>query len=154
MKKNETLFIILLVVGTLMLLSMFIILSIPVSAKEEETTENLFTSEELEAIEKANHLTDEEHDRILNASNKFLNSLDTSLFETSNSSHYDNHFYLSSSEMIFDSNESDIVILDAIYRMLLSIRNILLLFLCGVICAWFHKMFSRIIQRLGGRSKL
>ena len=153
MKKNEAIFLIMLIVGVLMLLSMFLILSVPVSAKEETTTESIFTSEEQEAIEHANHLTDQEHEDILNASQKFLDNIDPEMLATSTDA-YDNNFYLSSDQMVFEQNESLVVIFDAIYRMLISIRNILLLFFFGVICAWFHKMFSRIIQRLAGRSKL
>ena len=150
MKKNEFFFLFMLIFGCVMFLGMFLLLSINSKADEtteEITTESIYTSEEQEALEKAKHLSDQEHEDILNASSKFLDSIDSSMLATPSNANYDNNFYLSSDEAIFSNTDQTFVMLDYIYRMLISIRNCLLLFFFSVVCVWFHKNLKNIISR-------
>lgn len=157
MKKNELFFLLMLIIGCAMLLGMFLLLSINSKADEtteDITTESIYTSEEQEALDKAKHLSDQEHDDILNASSKFLDTLDSSMLSTPSSASYDDNFYLSSDEAIFTNTDQTFVMLDYIYRMLISIRNCLLLFFFAIVCAWFHKNLKNIISRFSGRGRV
>lgn len=109
------------------------------------------------------HLSQEELDHILRVSERFLekNGLDPdqatpsdAAEEEENSVDYDVNTYLTYSldDHWIDENTSLNFALDDIYRILLSIRNILLLFFFAFVIYWFDKKFHAIINKLfGGR---
>lgn len=112
------------------------------------SSENLFTSEEEESIKKADSLSDEDHTNILNASQKFLDSIDVEL-STNTDADFDTNSYLTYGYDYnwIDNNSSIYSALNDIYRMILSIRNLLLVLICGLFIFWVHKSFNIIINR-------
>lgn len=121
----------------------------PAASETEVTTED--------------HLSQEELDHILRVSEKFLekNGLDSdqatptdAAEEEENTVDYDVNTYLTYplDEHWIDENTSLNSALDDIYRILLSIRNLILLFFFAFCIYWFDKKFHAIINKLfGGR---
>lgn len=109
------------------------------------------------------HLSQEELDHILRVSEKFLekNGLNSdqatasdAVEEEENTVDYDVNTYLTYplDEHWIDENTTLNSALDDIYRIILSVRNILLLFFFAFIIYWFDKKFHAIINKLfGGR---
>lgn len=118
---------------------------------------------ETESTTTEDHLSQEELDHILRVSEKFLekNGLDPDQATPSDAAEaeettvdYDVNTYLTYplEEHWIDENTSINSALDDIYRLLLSIRNVLLLFFFAFCIYWFDKKFHAIINKLfGGR---
>lgn len=157
MKNNkEHSFTILLVVILMIVFSVFagLLCNTVVKASEvstEDTTE-VFTSEQQESIEKANHLTDQDHQNILDASQKLLDSFgDLPDVATSTDADFDTHAYFTYGldQEWFDSSTPEYKMLDDIYRMILSIRNCIVVLIIGLVCVWVHKTVKSIILSFG-----
>lgn len=100
------------------------------------------------------HLSDEELEHILRVSEQWLRNNPVPEVATSTNADYDTNTYLTYSydDELIDSNTSVNSALNDIYRMILSIRNILLLFFFAFCIYWFDKKFHAIINKLfGGR---
>lgn len=104
--------------------------------------------------EEEQHYTDEELNEILNRSQEWLNNNPVPEVATKSDADYDVKPYLTyplDQEWI-DSNTSVNSALNDIYRMVLSIRNVLLLIACLLVAFWFDKKLHAIINKLfGGR---
>lgn len=140
------------------LIAMFagVLLRVTVVKADELETENsteLFTSEQQESIDKANHLTDQDHRNILDASQKLLDSfgeIPETNRATSTDADYDTNTYLTYGigEEWIDSSTTIQSALNDIYRMILSIRNLLVVLIGGLIVVFVHNSMKKIIQRL------
>lgn len=156
MNKEKNHLHIIVVVLIMVILSAFfgLFCNLIVKAKEgtsEDTTE-LFTSEEQESIDKANHLSDQDHRNILNASQKFLDSLgDLPEVATSTDADFDTHAYFTYGldQEWFDSDTPEYKMFDDIYRMILSIRNCIVVLIIGLVCVWVHKTVKSVILSFG-----
>lgn len=140
------------------LIAMFagVILRVTVARAAETETDNsteVFTSEQQESIDKANHLSDQDHRNILDASQKLLDSfgdIPETKRATSSDADYDTNTYLTfgiDQEWI-DNNTTIQSALNDIYRMILSIRNLLVVLIGGLIVVFVHNSMKKIIQRL------
>lgn len=113
---------------------------------DQEVSEEEVTTED--------HLSQEELDHILRVSEQWLKNNPVPEVATSTDPDYDTSSYMTyplDLEWI-DDNTSVNSALNDIYRMLLSIRNILVLFFFGFVIYWFDKKLHAIINRLfGGR---
>lgn len=120
---------------------------------ETDSSTELFTSEEQESIDKANHLTDQDHRNILNASQKLLDSfgdIPEVKTATSTDADYDTNSYLTYGidEEWIDNTTTIQSALNDIYRMILSIRNLIVLLIGGLVVVFVHNSMKKIIQRL------
>lgn len=118
---------------------------------EEQTTE-IFTSEEAEAVSKLLNeggLSSEDHEKILEAGRRYLEQNQV-LVATSTDSDFDTNTYLTYGigQEWFDSSTPLYQMYNDIYRMILSIRNILLILLCGLIIVFVHSSLKKIISRI------
>lgn len=126
---------------------------IKAAENDSDSSTELFTSEEQESIDKANHLTDQDHRNILDASQKLLDSfgdIPETKIATSTDANYDINTYLTygiDQEWI-DNTTTIQSALNDIYRMVLSIRNLLVVLIGGLIVVFVHNSLKKIIQRL------
>ena len=101
------------------------------------------------------HLSDEELDHILKVSQQFLDKHPELLEEAASptDADFDTSPYMTYGldEEWIDSTTTINSALNDIYRMILSIRNILLIFFFAFVIYWFEKMLHSIINRLFGR---
>lgn len=112
--------------------------------------------EDTEATTTEDHLSDEELDHILKVSQQYLDKNADYLAEIASSTDadFDTNTYMTYSfdDEWIDNTTSINSALNDIYRMILSIRNILLLFFFGFVIYWFDKKFHSIINKIfGGR---
>lgn len=120
---------------------------------ETETSTEVFTSEQQDSIDKANHLTDQDHQNILDASQKLLDSfgdIPETKTATPSDADFDTNTYLTYgiNEQWIDNTTTVQSALNDIYRMILSIRNLLVLFIGGLVVVFVHNSLKKIIQRL------
>lgn len=122
------------------------VLAAPPEVEDSATSESETTTED--------HLSDEELEHILRVSQQFLDNNEfPEVGEASPSdADYDTKTYLTYSydDEWIDQNTNINSALNDIYRMILSIRNILLLFLFAFCIYWFDKKFHSIINKLFG----
>ena len=107
-----------------------------------------------EATTTEDHLSDEELEHILKVSQQFLDNNEFPEAATSTDADYDIRPYMTYDidEEWIDNTTSVNSALNDIYRMVLSIRNILLLFFFAFVIYWFDKKLHAIINKLfGGR---
>lgn len=109
-----------------------------------------------EATTTEQHYTDEELDRMLEIGRQWLadNPLPERASSTDASIDYDVNTYMTYpiDERWIEDDTSINQALDDIYRMILSIRNILLIFFLAFVAYWFDKKLHSIINKLfGGR---
>ena len=129
-----------------------VFLRVTVVAHADETTTELFTSEEEQTVNQLLNeggLTPDQHQQLLNAGRRFLeeNQLATS---TDALEEFDNHDYLtfSSDYEYIASTDSLLHAFNEMCRLLLSIRNLLLVLICGLVVVFVHSSMKKIIQRL------
>lgn len=120
-------------------------------SSEDQTTE-IFTSEEAEAVTKLLNeggLSNEDHEKILGAGRRYLEQ-NSQLVATSTDSDFDTNTYLTYGidQEWFDSSTPLYQMYNDIYRMILSIRNILLILMCGLIIVFVHSSLKKIISRI------
>ena len=124
---------------------------IKAAENDSDSSTELFTSEEQESIDKANHLTDQDHRNILDASQKLLDSfgdIPETKIATSTDANYDINTYLTygiDQEWI-DNTTTIQSALNDIYRMVLSIRNLLVVLIGGLIVVFVHNSLKKIIH--------
>lgn len=109
-----------------------------------------------EATTTEQHYTDEELDRMLEIGRQWLadNPVPERASSTDASVDYDVNTYMTYpiDERWIEDDTSINQALDDIYRMILSIRNILLCFFLAFVAYWFDKKLHSIINKLfGGR---
>lgn len=120
-------------------------------SSEDQTTE-LFTSEESEVVTKLLNeggLSDEDHEKILEAGRRYLEQ-NQDLIASSTDSDFDTNTYLTYGidQEWFDSTTPLYQMYNDIYRMILSIRNILLILICGLVIVFVHGNMKKIISRI------
>lgn len=140
------------------LIAMFagVILRVTVVKADETETDSsteVFTSEQKESIDKANHLTDQDHQNILDASQNLLDSfgdIPETKTATPSDADFDTNTYLTYGidEQWIDNTTTVQSALNDIYRMILSIRNLLVLLIGGLVVVFVHNSLKKIIQRL------
>lgn len=118
---------------------------------EDKTTE-IFTSEEAEAVTKLLNeggLSSEDHEKILEAGRRYLEQ-NQDFIASSTDSDFDTNTYLTYGidQEWFDSTTPLHQMYNDIYRMILSIRNILLILICGLIIVFVHGSMKKIISRI------
>lgn len=121
----------------------------------DNTTENLspFTSEEEKTVQdllEEGGLSLEQHEQLLNAGRRFLDENENVLTSTPTDADFDTNTYLTYGldEEWIDSSTTIQSALNDIYRMILSIRNLLVVLIAGLIICWVHKMLKNIIARI------
>lgn len=118
---------------------------------EYQTTE-IFTSEEADAVTKLLNeggLSNEDHEKILEAGRRYLEQ-NHEFIASSTDSDFDTNTYLTYGidQEWFDSTTPLYQMYNDIYRMILSIRNILLILICGLIIVFVHASMKKIISRI------
>lgn len=111
---------------------------------------NTVLAKELSENTTEDHLTDEELDHILKVSEQWLENHPELVVASPTDPDYDTSSYMtfSISDNWIDDNTSVNSALNDIYRMILSIRNILLIFFFAVVCFWLDKKLHSIINKL------
>lgn len=121
-----------------------------VLAADVPETDSVSTSE----TTTEDHLSDEELEHILNVSKQFLENNEFPETATSTDADFDTKPYLTfglDQEWI-DNSTPVTSALNDIYRMILSIRNLLVVIACLLVAFWFDKKLHSIINKLfGGR---
>lgn len=143
--------IIYIVVGMILFALFFgIICRVTVLAADAPESDPVSTSE----TTTEDHLSEEELEHILNVSKQFLENNEFPEMATSTDADFDTNPYLTfglDQEWI-DKDTSVNSALNDIYRMVLSIRNVLVVIACLLVAFWFDKKLHAIINKLfGGR---
>lgn len=99
------------------------------------------------------HLSQEELDHILRVSEQWLknNTVPEVQTATSTDADFDTHAYFTYDldQEWFDETTPEYKMLDDIYRMILSIRNCIIILIMGLLVVWVHKMVKSIILSFG-----
>ena len=120
---------------------------------DETTTQSsteIFTESEEQVVNQLLNeggLTPEQHEQLLQAGRRFLES---NQLATSTDAVYDDSDYLTfdKSYQYFNESVTNNQALSSIYRLLLSIRNLLVMLICGLVIIFVHNSIKKIISRI------
>lgn len=170
--KNEKRLLTIIVLGMMLFAVLFGLICrlyiIPSYAKEDDTTELTtyeYTSEQQEILdqvlngEKPDINTPDDTDKLLDATGAWLRANGDITTEqstetaTETDADWDPEPYLSYGldQRWIDDSDTVQKGMDDIYRILLSIRNLIIVLIGGLMLVWAHKMLKGIVYRLNGR---